>query len=688
MNQPLLQIANLTIGYTNRQGQVTTVVRDVSLELGRCETLGIVGESGCGKSTLGLALMGYLRAGSQVISGTILIDGVDVFRLNRNELERLRGGRVALVAQNAGQALNPTMRIGTQMTEALSLHTGITGTAASQRALELLNQMYLPHPDLLLKRYPHQLSGGQQQRVAIAMALAGEPELLILDELTTGLDVTTQAHILHLLNEVVRTTCTTMVYISHDLGVIANVSAWVTVMYAGEVVEHASASEMFTRPVHPYTRGLLESIPRLTIVGIPGAMPGAPPVPRSARAGCAFTPRCHFATEVCTQLNPALTPLAAEEPEQHRVRCHHWSRVVETPFVQELRGMFQHAKHTTTTQPVLHLAGVDISYAKHGWLTHLRRIPVPPATVSDIHLTIHKGETLALVGESGSGKSTIMRSIAGLKLPSAGQITFEDFDLNIVAHGRSMELRQRIQLIFQNPDASLNPSHTVEQILDSPLRLYFNLTPAQRRQRQETLLERVRLGLHYLHRFPGQLSGGEKQRVAIARAFAANPEVVLCDEVTSALDVSVQAAVLDLLAELQHEQQVTYLFITHDLAVVHAFADRVAVLYHGRLCEVGSVAQIYAPPFHPYTETLLSAVLEPDLGSQPRLLARDVRESAPPAHGCPFQRRCPRHVGAICDEETPPWQMSSAGHLIRCHIPLDELRTTLSAMDEGIATSE
>jgi peptide/nickel transport system ATP-binding protein len=443
-------------------------------------------------------------------------------------------------------------------------------------------------------------------------------------------------------------------------------------MYAGEIVEHAPVNHLFTNPAHPYTRGLLESLPRLSIAGIPAAMPGTPPILGDEREGCAFTPRCPFANNRCNQSNPPLSTLS-ETNGQQRVRCHHWQQVLAIPFEQALQQGMHQIRPIDTAQPLMTVQDVAIRYEQHTWFDRLRRIAPSPHTVSAMNITLYKGETLALVGESGSGKSTILRTIAGLKTPINGTITFDDFDLTITAQKRPVDLRKRIQIIFQNPDASLNPSHTVRTILERPLRLYFTLTPTEREQRLHTLLARVRLSPHYLERYPNQLSGGEKQRVAVARAFVAEPEVVLCDEVTSALDVSVQAAILDLLAELQQLHHVTYLFITHDLAVVNAVANRVAVLYQGQLCEVGHVAQVYAPPFHPYTKTLLGAVLQPHQGEPPKLLANDGQETSPPAHGCPFQRRCPDHLGTICNDEAPPWQHASETHAIRCHIALQQL---------------
>jgi peptide/nickel transport system ATP-binding protein len=679
MNKRLVDISNLTIGYYTKRGKLVHVLQGVSLQIKPGETLGLVGESGCGKSTLGQALMGYLRSGSQVLGGSVEFAGQDMFGLTPKELESVRGNQIALIPQNAGEALTPTLRIGNQVVEALELSANISGDAANERMIELLGQVRLPHPEVMAQRYPHELSGGQQQRVVVAMALAGEPIMLVLDEPTTGLDVTTQAHILDLMRDIVAEMGTAMMYISHDLGVIARVSDRVALMYAGEIVEDAFAANIFKSPAHPYARGLLESIPRLTLSGIPNSLPGQPPIPGTL-PGCSFAPRCSSATEICSSEPPELEAIA-QSP--HLVRCHHWQQVVATDFSQELQEVFHTINHAAEDEPAIELSDVMVSYHRPGFFDRWRANSEPPATVGDVTLTVLRGETVALVGESGSGKTTIVRAIAGLLPTKDGRIQFEDFDLTVAVNERPIEIKKRIQMIFQNPDASLNPRHSVAELLDQPLKLYFpKMNRDERRARQVELLERVRLDGRYRLRYPGQLSGGEKQRVAIARAFAADPEVVLCDEVTSALDVSVQAAVLDLLADLQREHNTTYIFIAHDLAVVRAIADRVAVLYQGRLCEFGAVDDIYSPPYHPYTETLLGAILVPDPDTEPILLASDTPELAPPAQGCPFQRRCPRRIGDICDQETPPWQSPAGadGYKIRCHIPIEELVNGQSAI--------
>jgi peptide/nickel transport system ATP-binding protein len=672
MSDCLVDINDLTIGYYTQRKTLVHVLQGVNLQIKPGETLGLVGESGCGKSTLGQAMMGYLRSGSQVLGGSVQFADHEMFSLTGRQLESIRGRQIALIPQNAGDALTPTMRVGAQVIEAIELNADLSGEAAKKRMVELLGQVRLPHPEVMADRYPHELSGGQQQRAVVAMALAAEPEMLILDEPTTGLDVTTQAHILNLLRDIVSEMGTAMMYISHDLGVIARVSDRVALMYAGEIVEDTNVAEMFTSPAHPYARGLLESIPRLTLAGIPNSMPGQPPIPGTL-PGCSFAPRCSFASDICTSEPPELRSIPGSP---HLVRCYNWEDVLATDFSQELQQVFHTIKHTTLDETAIELSEVEISYYQPKFSDRIRSEPEPPATVSDVTLSVKRGETLALVGESGSGKTTIVRTIAGLLPAKGGQIRFEDCDLTVEVDHRSMETCKNVQLIFQNPDASLNPRQNVAEILDQPLVLYFpKMTRDERRARQIELLERVRLDGRYRLRYPGQMSGGEKQRVAIARAFAADPEVVLCDEVTSALDVSVQAAVLDLLADLQRERNTTYIFIAHDLAVVRAIADRVAVLYQGRLCEIGTVDQIYSPPYHPYTETLLGAVLVPDPDQEPQLLASDTPELAPPAQGCSFQRRCPYCIGDICTAKSPPWQSpaSADGHQICCHIPVDEL---------------
>lgn len=669
--QPFISVNGLSVGYTSRTGKIIRVLRNVSLEINRGESVGLVGESGSGKSTLALAAMGYFKRGLRPLSGDVHFDSVDMLALDRDELQAIRGGRLALIPQNSGQSLTPTMRIGQQLTEALRLHSNLEAGQFSDRVVELLTQVRLPDPAKLVSRYPHELSGGQQQRVAIAMALAGEPDALLLDEPTTGLDVTTQAHILELLRDLARDRNMAMLYVSHDLGAISRVCDRVVVMYAGEAVLTGTTRQVLLAPRHPYAHGLLTSIPRLDQTRMPMALDGRPPMPGEAITGCAFADRCALADNKCLTEAPEMVGLSSGE----LVRCFKSDMIDRMP-VSSRQPSRLNRPDDKTGDTALDLRDVAISYARDNWLRTVLS-PAdggPPATVDNIGISIEKGETLGLVGESGSGKSTILKAIAGLISPKRG---------HIMLHGQTaltprvedrpaVNLRQ-IQMIFQNPDDSLNPRHTVAQILAQPLQLYFGLSGDALHEASVSMLERVRLGAHYLDRLPSQLSGGEKQRVAIARAFAAEPEIVLCDEVTSALDVSVQAAVLDLLDELKTQQGTTYIFVSHDLAVVKAISDRVAVLYQGRLCEIGPAEAVYTAPFHPYTDVLLGAVLEPDPDVAPKLIADDVVELSPPARGCPFQRRCSRKLGTICDSEMPPARQLRAGHVINCHIPADEL---------------
>jgi peptide/nickel transport system ATP-binding protein len=663
----LLDIRKLCVGFRSRAGMILPVLHEVDLGVCRGESLGIVGESGSGKSTLALAAMGYLRHGLQRLSGEVIYDGRDMFGLPPAQLARVRGGKLGLIPQNPGQALTPTQRIGTQIREALQLHSEHDPASHHARACDLLRQVRLPDPEVILQRYPHELSGGQQQRVAIAMALAGEPEALLLDEPTTGLDVTTQAHILDLLRDLARARDMAMVYVSHDLGVIARVCDRVQVLYAGETVLTGPVRAVLRAPAHPYAAALLAAIPRLGATRLPPALDGRPPGPDVARTGCAFAPRCTLATRDCRAKRPAM----AATDDGQAARCLYPGEVVG-------RGADRKAPACAADSPrILAITDLSVRYDRPGLLARLRGAAAPPATVEGITLDLKRGEMLGLVGESGSGKSTILRAIAGLLPLASGEIALGDGTrLAGAVERRRPDALRRIQMIFQNPDESLNPRQSVGEILAQPLRLYFGLKGRALADRATELLETVRLGAHYLERLPGQLSGGEKQRVAVARAFAAGPEVVLCDEITSALDVSVQAAVRDLINDLKVRYGTAFMFVSHDLTVVHALADRVAVLYQGRICETGPAAAVYGAPNHPYTAVLLGAVLAPDPDHAPRLLAEDTTDRAPPARGCPFQRRCPVKRGAICETDRPPAQDAGGGHVIHCHIPLDTLGKT------------
>ncbi|WP_120499124.1 ABC transporter ATP-binding protein [Roseovarius sp. EL26] len=664
----LLQTRDLRIGIPLNNGEFN-IVRDINLGIRAGEAIGLVGESGSGKSTIALSMMGFLGSGLEVLEGSSSFEGSFVFDLPLAELQKLRGGRLGLIPQNAGQALSPNLRISAQLIEALELHSDVATTDRQARMVELLSQVRLPDPEVILERYPHQLSGGQQQRVAIAMALAGEPDGLILDEPTTGLDVTTQAHILELLAQLRVERNLAMVFVSHDLGVIARVCTRVVVLYAGEIAEDGPVAEVLRKPVHPYTRGLIASIPKLSDAAIPASLEGRPPAPDQRSGGCLFAPRCMHSTDICTQTKPNSRPAGSG----HVVRCHHAEKIVQGAAMPESTQREQ----VSLGEPIVTLENVQIRYDQPGLIDRLTGKPRPTPTCDRVDLTIRAGETLALVGESGSGKSTILKAISGLVPPSQGRILDRAGQtLPPYLDNRTKDQKRRFQMVFQNPDLSLNPRQTVEEIIGSPLKLYEGLAGQALRNRVVNLLDQVRLGASYLRKLPSQMSGGEKQRIGIARAFAARPDLILCDEVTSALDVSVQAAVLSLLVDLQAETGTALLFVSHDLAVVRAISDKVMVLYQGRMCELGSAESVFAEPYHPYASTLLNAALEPDPDKAPILLADDVTELSPPAKGCPFQRRCAHRIGEICDSERPGNALGADNpHEILCHLKESQLQS-------------
>ena len=671
MENIIHSVKNLSIGFRSKQNDEISILRNITTNIKKGETVGIVGESGSGKSTLALAMMGYVKQGLYTIKGECLFKSSNLLEMKNKDLEQIRGRKIAMIPQNAGQSLTPNLKIGYQIDEALILHTNFNKFERDKKISELLNKVRLPSPETMAFRYPHELSGGQQQRVAVAMALAGKPDLLLLDEPTTGLDVTTQAHVLELLKFIAKDTGTSMVYVSHDLGAIAQVSDRIIVMYAGEIVLEGPARSILKSPIHPYTYGLLKSIPKLSLSGLPESMPGSQPQPGNIGRGCSFYDRCEIAEDKCKKNSPGLEYISEL---QTSVRCFNYKNLKKLD--DQVDSLTQKKNIKKNVNEILNLTDVSISYAKQKFLDQiLNKITDTNPTVKDINIEVKKGETIALVGESGSGKSTILKSIAGLLKTKDGKIKFEnDRVLSSDLKKRDSNDLRAIQLIFQNPDESLNPNHTVEQILSQPLKLYFSLAGDELKKKVAELLNKVRLGEFYMTRYPRQLSGGEKQRVAVARAFAAKPDIILCDEVTSALDVSVQAAVLNLLQTLKEDFGTTYIFVSHDLAVVRAISDRVAVLYQGRLCEIGPSKNVYQFPSHPYTEVLLGAVLEPDPDIKPKLVAEDIVEEKPPEKGCCFQGRCPRILGDKCKNETPPWQIDDNGNAIRCHISVEELK--------------
>jgi peptide/nickel transport system ATP-binding protein len=583
MSATAVEVRDLRIELIGREADI---VDEISLEIRPGEVLGLVGESGSGKTTVGMALLGHVRRGGRVDAGVVMIDGNDLAHLDAAGLRGLRGGTVAYIPQDPGTSLNPALRLRVQLREMLDAHAGSqTDADRDARLREALEEVALPSDDGFLARYPHQLSGGQQQRVAIAMAFACRPNVIVCDEPTTGLDVTTQARVLETVRDLCRSHSVAALYVSHDLAVVAELADRVAVMYAGRIVELGTRDQLFGAPRHPYTRRLLRAVPDLegkrAVVGIPGHAP----LPGQRPEGCFFAPRCTLATKECRLEFP---PAFEFEPG-HRVRCYHADEALsEVPVEGGVDGVH------VDSEPELALAirGLD---AHHG----------TRATLFGIELEVHRHECVALVGESGSGKTTLARCVAGLHKDYTGAVILGSDELPNAARSRSAAARKQIQYVFQNPYASLNPRRTVGQTIARQLELFFPGRKDMNRRVGECL-ERVALSASAAAAYPDELSGGERQRVAIARALAAEPALMVCDEITSALDVSVQAAIIDLLRQLRTDMGLSLLFITHNLALIRTIADRVAVMTEGRIVELGTTAQVLERPSAPYTQQLLA----------------------------------------------------------------------------------
>ena len=692
----VLEVDNLQISYETRMGDVEAI-QGVSFKVNEAETVGLVGESGCGKSTIAFGIVNFLGTNGKIVDGSIKFQGQDLVGRSQEELKKLRGDRISMVFQDPMQALNPSVLLGEQLAEVLTCHKDISHKEAWERSIQMLTRVNMPDVENVMTRYSHQISGGQQQRIVIAMAMLNNPNLIIMDEPTTALDVTVEAAVLDLLEELKHDFNAANIFITHNLGVVARVSDYLCVMYAGQMVESGPVAEIFKNPRHPYTRGLLACVPRLgeskessVLHPIRGRVP--PPAERS-KTECIFAPRCEFVTEDCRKARPGFTEITAG----HTARCIYALDVEDlSPTVKKRRKKeaapapvkaeaseeelisFEKLKvyYPTESNSVISLFGLgEKKYVK---------------AVDDVSLRVAKGRTLGIVGESGCGKSTLIKGLIGLEPVTDGTVEFMGFDATKPVTVRDTKLIKEMQMVFQNPDSTLNPSFSVGSQIARPIKRFKTVPRNQVKSEVIKLLKAVRLPPTFYDRLPRQLSGGEKQRVGIARALASRPDLIVCDEPVSALDVSVQAAVINLLLDIQQVFGSSMIFIAHDLSVVRYFSDDIAVMYLGHVVEIGPAAAIYTPPYHPYTEALLSAVPVPDpsIKQKDLRLSGNVPSALDPPSGCCFHTRCPRRNilpdgGKICEEEIPPWRQAEKGHRILCHIPLEELEK----MEHVIASS-
>jgi oligopeptide/dipeptide ABC transporter ATP-binding protein len=676
----VLEVKDLRTEFHLRTANVGAV-DGVSFSVAEGESVGIVGESGCGKSTIGLSIMKLLPTVGHIARGSILINGVDIVPMPEHQMREYRGNEVAMIFQDPMTSLNPTMTVGQQISEGVRLHRNVSKPEARERALEVLTLVGMPRPAERLDYYPHQLSGGLRQRVMIALALACEPKLLIADEPTTALDVTIQAQILNLLDDLRTRLQMAIILITHDMGVIAGRADRVVVMYAGKIVEEAETNELFHRMHHPYAAALLQSIPKLEADKTQRlyTIPGLPPDLSKPLTNCRFNARCPNATERCRVEEPLLeavvgapghtfacfNPVGAEEERPVLL-------LTEAEHVAALQRAEARVTELADRQPILEIDHLVKEFGVTAGAIVQRKIGTVKA-VSDVSFTVREGETFGLVGESGCGKTTIGRLIVGLEHPNAGDIRFEGKSVTNMKRAELRRQRRDMQLMFQDPYASLDPRMTVGSILREPLIVQGIGSKSEQKQRVYDLLNEVGLAKKAFELYPHEFSGGQRQRIGFARALTLNPKLIVADEPVSALDVSIQAQILNLMKALQERHQLSYIVISHDLAVVKYLADRIGVMYLGKLVEVGPAQSIYELAAHPYTRGLIDTipVAEPSIAKAKRgqLIKGELPSSIDCPSGCRFRTRCP-YAQELCAQEEPPLRLFGAAHLAACHFPL------------------
>ena len=661
----LLTVNNLKVQFLSRD-KFATAVDDFSLSIDPGECVGLVGESGCGKTTSGLAIMRLLPGNGKIASGNVLLNGVDLASLSEKEMQSQRGRTIALIPQDPMSSLNPTTKIGRQIGEGLRIHTGASEADARKRALEVLEMVEMPRPAERLNQYPFELSGGLRQRVIIAMGLVCSPKLLIADEPTTALDVTIQAQILDILDNLRRELDMAVLLITHDMGVIAGRTDRVIVMYGGKKAEEAATPELFRSMRHPYTQALLASMPNMenTTKHELSSIAGMPPNLSKVIVACRFAPRCSFATDQCRIEEPQL---AVEG--NHAYACFHPTSGPK-PLVVRSREEVAAALGEPANE-LMRVEGLVKEYPIRSGL--IRHKTGAIQAVSSVSFTLNQGETLGLVGESGCGKTTIGRMLVGLEPVTAGTVHFDGKLVSAKGHKPSRADRRDRQMMFQDPYSSLDPRMKVAQILGEPLLIQGAGTKAQQKERVSELLLSVGLDRMAADRYPHEFSGGQRQRIGFARALALNPRLIVADEPVSALDVSIQAQILNLMKELQREHNLTYVMVSHDLAVVYYMANTIAVMYLGKIVELGDAESVFRSPAHPYTQGLLDAVPVPDPEQAHKRRGSQVRGELPspvnPPSGCRFRTRCPK-AQDVCANEEPKYQDFGETQRAACHFPL------------------